>query len=103
MKFNSFITYYYKNNLSSCLVNRAFKNSCYEKFFDDVLKFLTSYLTQNGFPCNFVKNMFRRAINSIYNPEPIKCTVTKKPVFISLPYLGKDSFSFKMEIDFSDR
>ena len=44
-----------------------------------------------------------RALNSIYNPEPIKCTVPKKPVFISLPYLGNDSFSFKMEIDFSDR
>ena len=42
--------------------------------------------------------MFRRALNSIYNPEPIKCTVPKKPLFISLPYLGKDNFLLKRKL-----
>ena len=42
--------------------------------------------------------MFRRALNSIYNPEPIKCTVPKKPLFISVPYLGKDSFLLKRKL-----
>ena len=95
MKFNSFIPYYFKNNLNSCLINRAFKIYSNEKSFNAELKFLTSYLTQNGFSCNFVQKMFCRALNSIYNHEPIKCTVPKKPLFISLPDLGKDSFLLK--------
>ena len=76
----------------------AFKICSNEKSFNDELKFLTTYLTQNCFPCNFVQKMFRRAINSIYNPEPTKCTVPKKPLFISLPYLGKNSFLLKRKL-----
>ena len=98
MKLNSFIPYYFKNNLISCLINRAFKICSNEKIFKAEVKFLTTYLTQNGFPCNFVQKMFRRALNSIYNPEPIKCTVPKKPLFISVPYLGKDSFLLKRKL-----
>ena len=42
--------------------------------------------------------MFRRALYSIYNPLPIKCTVPKKPLFISLPYLGRDIFLLKRKL-----
>ena len=58
---------------------RAFKICSNEKFFDAEVKFLTSYLPQNGFPCNFVKNMFRRAVNFIYNPEPINLLSLRNP------------------------
>ena len=97
MRFNSFIPYYFKNNLISCLINRAFKICLNEKSFNAELKFLT-YLTQNGFPCSFVQKMFRRVLNSIYKPKPIKCAVPKKPLFISVPYLGKDSFILKRKL-----
>ena len=97
MRFNSFIPYF-KNNLISCFINRAFRICSNEKSFNAELKFLTTYFTQNGFPCNFVQKMFRRVLNSIYNPKPIKCTVPKKPLFISVPYLGKDSFILKRKL-----
>ena len=42
--------------------------------------------------------MFRRALNSIYNPEPIKCTVPKKSFFINWPYLGRDSLLLKRKM-----
>ena len=42
--------------------------------------------------------MFRRALYSIYNLLPIKCTVPKKPLFISLPYLGRDIFLLKRKL-----
>ena len=42
--------------------------------------------------------MFGRALNSIYNPKPIKWTVPTKPVVISLSYLGKGSFLSKRKL-----
>ena len=42
--------------------------------------------------------MTKGALNSIYNPEPIKCTVPIEPLFISVPYLGKDSFLLKRKL-----
>ena len=45
-----------------------------------------------------LRKMFGRMLNSIYNSEPINCTVPKKPIFISLPYLGKDSFILKRKL-----
>ena len=40
MEFNSFIPYYFKNNLISCLISRAFKICSNEKSFKAELKFL---------------------------------------------------------------
>ena len=95
MKFNSFISNLYKNNLVSCLIYRAFRISSNEYFIARELDFLKVFFSRRiASPIM----LFKKSLQNLYNPKPKCSTVERKPVLNNLPYLGKDSFIIKKNV-----
>ena len=56
------------------------------------------FFQKNSFPHQVVQKLFKKTLQNIYNPKPLCSTVERKPIFINLPYLGKDSFIIKKNV-----
>ena len=98
MNFHSFVPNYFKTNLIASLMHRAFKICSQQTCFERELEFLKSFFLKNNFPFKFVNNVFAKTLHKIYNSKPPLITVEKKPIYVSLPYLGKDSFVLKKKL-----
>ena len=72
-----------------------FRISSNEFFFARELDFLKVFFKKNSFPHQVVQELFKKSLQKIKNPKPQCSTVERKPVFINLPYLGKDSSIIK--------
>ena len=56
------------------------------------------FFKKNSFSHQVVQKLFKKSLQNLYNPKPQCSTVERKPVFINLPCLGKDSFIIKKNV-----
>lgn len=98
MKFDSFIPNSYKKNIVSCLVNRAYKICSDFESFTNELRTLQLYFTNNRFPLHFVENVIKKTLNDIWTPKLQVPSVPKKPIYLKLPFIGRESYSVKRRL-----
>ena len=98
-KFSSYIPLKFKRNLVSTLVYRAFQISSSFSNFHKEIKYLRQTLFKNGFPLKFTDVWVGKVLNKFYDiAKPENQTVGKKEVYISLPYLGTQSFYLRKRL-----
>ena len=78
------------------LIFRAFRISSNESLLENLISL--KCFKKNSFPHQVVQKLFKKSLQNIYNPKPQCSTVERKPVFVNLPYLGKDSFIIKKNV-----
>ena len=93
-KFNSFIADEYKHGLIFTLLFWIFSIvSDFSKFHEEVN--YQDVLQKNSFPTNLVDKCIKIFLNKQFSQKILEHTVSKKELFIVLPYLGMPSLSLK--------
>ena len=88
--FDSFIPISYKFGLVSTFIFRCFSIcSGMSKFHLEV---------ENGYTSSFIDSCIKKLLNKLYTPKLIFQTVSKKELFIILPYLGKVSLQTRSRL-----
>ena len=99
-KFSSFIPLQYKRNLISTLAFRAF-NLCsnYEGLHQELM-FIKKFLFRNGFPLKFTETWIGKTLNKLIIPSEKEklITVQRKPMILSMPFLGNHSLNIKKKL-----
>ena len=86
--FNSFIADEYKHGLIFTLLFRIFSIvSAFSKFHEEV-NYLKDMLKKNSFPTNLVDKCIKIFLNEQFSQKILQHTVSKKELFVILPYLG---------------
>jgi len=88
----------FKCSLVNCLIFRIYSiASNWQNFYHNIT-ILFGYLKDNGYPINFLSKILKNNCNNIFCT--IKLTKTKPEFsnYISLPYLGKISDNFKINL-----
>jgi hypothetical protein len=99
LRYDSFVPKSYKHNLITCLLGRAHRIcSSYDAFMTEV-NHLRVYFSGNFFPEKVFENLSRKFINDIGQGKITIPTVPKKPVFVKLPFIGKDSYSLRRKLN----
>ena len=60
---------------------------------------LENLISSKCFSHQVVQKLFKKSLQNIYNPKSQCSTVERKAVFINLPYIGKDSFIIKKNVE----
>ena len=84
MHFHSFVPIKYKENLVTCLFDRA-RRICSPATLDAEMRLLHDVLKANGYPAQFVNKhcMKRDKLEPVFGPE-------RKPIYIRLPFLDDE-------------
>ena len=99
MNYESAVSNRYKYNLVECLVDRAFKICSSISKFNSEINFLKRYFYLNGFPNKFVTAVIGRKVSLLRNPSIKISTVSKKPLYISIPFIShKTNSDIKKEL-----
>ena len=61
-------------------------------------QFLKKYFFNNGFPKSVIDSEISKFLNKIFSKKEDIYTVPKLNMYISMPYLGKQSHKMKLEI-----
>ena len=81
----------FKINGVKTLLHRAF-NICSSNFaFRKEISFLKNCFFKNGFPYKIFNKEVEQFMNKLLDPPVITPTVSKKPLYISIPYFGHKS------------
>ena len=98
MNFESSIPIDYKRNIIVCLVMRAY-NICSNYFkFTNELQFLRNYFLANGFPISFIEKNIRITLNRIFVKIERPSTVSRKILYLKVPFYGVHSYSLKRKL-----
>ena len=97
--FSSFMPMLYKKGLLKTLFHRAFMICCDWDRFHSEVSFLKKTFRKNKFPTNFIEKIIREFLNKIFINKPIYAHVPKKDIFMSLPFLGHESFLIKKRLN----
>ena len=93
--FQSFCPLSQKINLISCLVFRAFK-ICSKKLFDEELDKIKSIFGALGYPTHVIRKAISNTITKF--EKPIKQGPNKCPVYLRLPYLGREAIALESNV-----
>ena len=96
--FNSFMPEQYKKGLIKTLLHRSFTFCCDWNRFEIEVTALKNIFRKNKFPLYFIEKVIGEFLNKIFIPKRIMMNVPKKEIFISLPYLGPESFHLKKRL-----
>ena len=96
--FNSFMPLQYKKSLTKTLLHRAFTLCCDWNRFQLEVSSLKKIFRKNQFPTHFIEKVIGEFLNKIFITKRIVMDVPKKEIFMSLPYLGPDSFHLKKRL-----
>ena len=98
LNFYSFCPLNFKINSCKTLLHRAY-NICsdWNKFHMEV-SFLIEYFGKNCYPPAVFYGVLRKFLNNIFSPPMQHCTVPKKKVYVSLPYMGNLTTSIKKDL-----
>ena len=102
LKWDSFVPLQFKRGLVNSLIHRSW-NICstYEKFHQEV-EFIRSILAANGYPINFINSCVKKYLDRLYVKKSQEVLPVfgpqKKPVIISLPFLGDQSQKLKRQL-----
>ena len=67
--------------------------------FHSEVSFLKKTFRKNKFPTNFIEKVIREFLNKIFEDKIIYAHVPKKEIFMSLPFLGHESFLIKKRLN----
>ena len=98
ISFFSFDICKFKFNAIRTLIYRAFNISSNYNIFHKELEFLKIFFINNGFPLRMINNEIKRFLDNIYNKRTPVTTVSKLPIYVKMPYLGKYSDKMKFDI-----
>ena len=94
MKFHSAIDSLFKSNLVLCLTHRAYKIcSTYQSLCAE-LENLRKYFSCNSFSLQFIETRFNKYLQNKFNKPCPVTSVSKKIVYISIPYINQSVNSF---------
>ena len=99
LRFDSFIPSFYKVNLITCLVHRAYAICSNYIDFDVELSHLRNFFSGNRYPQYLFDKFVSKYLNSIHTPPKRKLTVPKFDIFVPLPYSGDISLNCKKELN----
>ena len=98
MKFLSNVPIKYKENVVSCLIDRAQKICSSVPALDKQIKFLRDFFTKNGFPLHFFEEILAVMRRKFSATRRKVLSVEKKIVYLKIPFVGPDSYNIKKEI-----
>ena len=96
--FSSFGPTFYKSNLISALVHRAWHLSSSYKNLDCELKFLAKLFNSNGYPSPFFYRHLSRTLNKFFKPPVLNYNVPRTIIYFPLEYYGRASIQFKNKL-----
>ena len=99
--FYSFCSLNFKFNSCRTLLHRAYNVCSTWKLFHDEISFLSSFFKDNCFPDYVFTNFTNTFLQNVFQPKSPSYDVPKKPLYISLPYLGLQSSVLKKELNSS--
>ena len=98
LNFLSFVPKIFKLNSIKTLLFRCFSlSSDWNLFHSEVIQ-LRSYFSKNGYPLHLFEKMLHSFLDKVYSNETIRPSVSKKVMYISLPYYGYSSFKVRKEL-----
>ena len=96
--FNSFMPDKYKEDLIKTLLHRAF-TLCFDwSRFHSEVSLLKDIFRKNMFPTYFTDKCIKKFLDKLFIAKKETMDVPKKEVFISLPYLGVESFNLRKQL-----
>ena len=98
ISFFSFDVLKFKYNAVKSLLFRAFKISSTYTLMHNEFQFLKKYFFNNGYPKELIDNEISNLLNKKFSKKDNIYTVPKLKMYISMPYLGKQSLKMKFEI-----
>ena len=99
LNFYSFCPFRFKLNACKTLLYRAY-NICSDwARFHSEITFLTEYFTKNCYPSSVLSGSIKKFLDNIFKPPTTYCTVPKKQIYVSLPYMGNLSVSVEKELN----
>ena len=96
--FYSFTPFKYKISAIKTLIHRAYHLSSNWYNFTTEIDFLINFFNNNGYPKNLVLKLISNFLNNIYMPITTVATVSKKKIYISMPYLGFKQNKFNKDL-----
>ncbi len=97
-KFDSFVPVKYKKNLVQTLITRAY-NLCSNYFnFHIEMQRLRERLKDNGYPLPFTDKYIGIQLNKLKDSNSNITTASKKLLYCSIPFLGKQSFTIRNKV-----
>ena len=99
MSFYSHCCKLFKINGIKTLLHRAFNVCSSNLEFRKEISFLRNYFFKNGFPHRIFNFEVERFMNRILDSPVITLTVSKKPLFVSIPYFGHKSVLLVKELN----
>ena len=98
-KFTSFLPIKYKRNLVVTLTSRAFQICSNFLNFHNEIIFIRKLLFNNGFPYKFTDTYVGTVLNNVFSKSSKAiCTVDRKIIYFSIPYMGSHSFKLRKEL-----
>ena len=92
-----FITTYQKREVLCKLHHSCFSISRNFKTFHLEVNNLKTILRNNNYSSNFINLCIKSFLNNLYTPKVIAHNVTKRDVFVKLPFLGSSWFQIWKE------
>ena len=96
--FSSFTPLFYKSNLISALIHRAWKLSSSYHNLDDEIKFLSNVFSNNQYPDSFFYRHLSNTLHKFFKPKVPNFHVPRAIVYFPLEYYGHASIKFKNTI-----
>ena len=97
--FDSFMPENYKKGLIKTLLHRAFVICIDWKHFHNEVTFLKDIFRKNMYPSNFIEKCTKQFLDKLFVAKKVVTTVSQKPCFISLPFLGTQSFTLRKQLN----
>ena len=96
--FESFLPATYKFGMVYTLAYRCFQICSNWTKFNEELKFLKGVFLKNGYPSGFIDSCFKKVIDNVLTESPVKLTVEKRLLILSLPFLGDISLQLRTKL-----
>ena len=96
--FDSHLPLTYKRGLIMTLLFRIFHICSNFKLIIEEVNKLKIIMSKNGYPLSFTDKCIKIFFDKIYTVKPTHSTVEKKQLWLTLPFLGKDSLLTKNKI-----
>ena len=90
--YKSFIPTYQKRGLLHTLLHRSFTICSDLKTFHFEIDHLKTILIRNHYPLSFIDLCIKSFLNKLYTRKVVVPNVSKRSVFVKLPFLGSTSF-----------
>jgi len=89
----------YKIGSIYTLINRAFNLSTNYEIFHKEIEFLRSMFISNNYPNKLFNRIVKRFLDRKFSVKQVLCTANKQPVFLQLPYIGRQTDKLKLDLD----